>query len=198
MELRQRKARCSARRQHRLWARLAPFFNVFKESSCQLFCITGYISEATRMRSTRSCRGLAGTSIAVPSTCPQYASSSRKSGVMRPLPFVRLLLHSLLKGGTRWSGPRISLARRGVAHYPASISTWATRSTVPEPADGPYIQIRTSPDVRDDPPPNSERNAFLVETAPYIYRRPASTHGYVACKVSLTPHTTPTALAPDV
>jgi hypothetical protein len=28
------------------------------------------------------------------------------------------------------------------------------------------IQVRTSPDVRDDPPSNSERNAFLVETAP--------------------------------
>jgi hypothetical protein len=39
------------------------------------------------------------------------------------------------------------------------------------------IQVRTSPDLRDAPPSNSERNTLLVETAPYIYRRLASTHG---------------------
>jgi hypothetical protein len=60
-------------------------FVVFKESSCQSFCITGYISAATRMRNTRLCRGLAGTSIAVPSTSPQYACSSHKSGFIRRL-----------------------------------------------------------------------------------------------------------------
>ena len=38
------------------------------------------------------------------------------------------------------------------------------------------IQVRTSPGLRDDPTSNSERNAFLLETAPYMYGRLASTH----------------------
>jgi hypothetical protein len=59
--------------------RPVPFY-IVREAACPLFCLAGYVSEATRMRSTRSCRGLAGASIAVPSTSPQYASSSRKSG----------------------------------------------------------------------------------------------------------------------
>jgi hypothetical protein len=39
------------------------------------------------------------------------------------------------------------------------------------------IQVRTSRGLRADPPSNSERSAFLVETAPFMYRRLASTRG---------------------
>jgi hypothetical protein len=62
--------------------------------------ITGSISEATHMASTRSCRGLAGPSIAVRSTFPRYVCNSRKVRTCLTAIVVRLLFHSFLKRGT--------------------------------------------------------------------------------------------------
>jgi len=49
--------------------------DVSKESSCHMSYVAGFISAATHITSTHSCRGLAGPFIAVRSTSPPYASS---------------------------------------------------------------------------------------------------------------------------
>ena len=79
------------------------FFGVSRESSCHMFTITGYISEATHMASTRSCRGLAGPFIAVRSTSPRYVCNSRKVRTCLTATVVRLLFHSFPKRGTIWN-----------------------------------------------------------------------------------------------
>jgi hypothetical protein len=99
------------------------FFGVSRESSCHMFTITGYISEATHMASTRSCRGLAGPFLAVRSTSPRYVCNSCKVRTCLTATSVRLLFHSFLKRGTRlnaeYNATLDMLSENGSCHAPA-------------------------------------------------------------------------------
>jgi hypothetical protein len=99
------------------------FFGVSRESSCHRFTITGCISEATHLASTRSCRGLAGSFLAVRSTSPRYVCNSCKVRTCLTATSVRLLFHSFLKRGTplkaEYNATLDRLSENGSCHAPA-------------------------------------------------------------------------------
>ena len=74
-------------RPHRCHARPSSVLKcIAKEIPCPILCITGYLSEATPIRSTHSSRGSGETYIGVPWIWPQCASSETQRCCAWPMP----------------------------------------------------------------------------------------------------------------